>query len=298
MPAPSTQPKIAQQSPPLAEAPFFLPHELAFLALFVSTGLRLALVGQTRLALPFAALSVAVVTLAYWTRRHSSSTRTRLRLLTYVPLMMVSYFLLGQCAGFIKLTDAHWLQRMDNWFIRTNASLWMERLTGPMLSDLFSFLYLGFFIYMWSALWHYSRRQLKVFQAFMAGLFVVYGVGFLGYTIVSAAGPYLEMAQQFSRPIQGGRITDAYNAIVLPGTNRTDCFPCLHVAVSAFILFFDLRHSLRRFLWMMLPCAGIWFSTLYLRQHYFTDIVGGVILTGVALWISARSLNSSSSSIH
>jgi membrane-associated phospholipid phosphatase len=81
-------------------------------------------------------------------------------------------------------------------------------------------------------------------------------------------------------------MTDFLTASYSSGTNYTDIFPSLHCAVSAYLLFFDLKWSRRRFTLCVLPCIGIWLSTIYLRYHYFVDIIAGFATAAVALAVA------------
>ena len=65
-----------------------------------------------------------------------------------------------------------------------------------------------------------------------------------------------------------------------------DVFPSVHVAVSAYLLLFDWRHRRRRFRWFLLPCLILWFSTLYLRFHYFVDELAGVVAALAGWWMA------------
>jgi membrane-associated phospholipid phosphatase len=63
------------------------------------------------------------------------------------------------------------------------------------------------------------------------------------------------------------------------------------VAVSGFLLGFDFRHKRRRFWLYLVPCAGLWFSTQYLRYHYLIDLLCGIVLALLALGIAERHYN-------
>lgn len=70
--------------------------------------------------------------------------------------------------------------------------------------------------------------------------------------------------------------------------------PSLHVA-TAFFSGFWLHHLMRRFrapLWIHLVnwtwCVGIIYSTLAVRQHVLVDVAGGLVLGGLAAWLSLR----------
>ena len=73
-----------------------------------------------------------------------------------------------------------------------------------------------------------------------------------------------------------------------------NAFPSLHVATAIFSGIW-LDHLLRRFgapLWSRLFnwmwCIGIIYSTLATRQHVAVDVWAGLVLGGVAAWLSLR----------
>ena len=145
-----------------------------------------------------------------------------------------------------------------------------------------------FFPYLLFSLIYYFIGDIRRLKAFVAGLFSLYGIGFLGYAMVPAAGPYLAFAHEFHVPLTGGMLTQWNNDLVKMGSSGVDVFPSLHVAVSCFLLGFDFRHKRWRFLIYLLPCLGLWLSTIYLRYHYLTDVVVGWCLALFALWTAER----------
>ena len=73
-----------------------------------------------------------------------------------------------------------------------------------------------------------------------------------------------------------------------------NAFPSLHVA-TAFFSGVWLDHLLRRFgappwsrLFNAIWCIGIVYSTIATRQHVAVDVWGGLMLGGVAAWVSLR----------
>jgi membrane-associated phospholipid phosphatase len=168
------------------------------------------------------------------------------------------------------------------------ASLWAERFISPALTDLLSLCYLFFWPLLSFSLLRYFFWQKERRPAFYEGLFTVYGVGFLGYLLVPAAGPYLAFPDLFPVFLDGGLITRINRAVVLAGSSRVDVFPSLHCAVSAYILGFSYRHSRRELWWLLLPVVGLWASTLYLRYHYLVDVTCGFLLAWLGLAIARR----------
>ena len=73
-----------------------------------------------------------------------------------------------------------------------------------------------------------------------------------------------------------------------------NAFPSLHVATAVFSGMW-LHHLLRRFSaprWILIVnsiwCIGILYSTIATRQHVAVDVLGGLVLGGVAAYLSLR----------
>ena len=267
-----------------------LPHEVIFSMFLGITLARLvsALGVFSPLALLYSCLIAAAVALAIWCGKNGEDWRWRLRLGYYPVAMNIAYFTLGTVIPvFHPGKEDAWLQQLDASIIGGNASLWLQRVTHPLFTDFLSACYLFFFPGLILSWFHYFRRELPVLRGFIIGQFTVYGLGFLGYSFVPALGPYLDplMAPQFDVPLTGGWITHFNDHIVRSGSNKVDVFPSLHCGITAFILFFHRRHAPARFRWVLLPTVGLWIATLYLRYHYFVDVIAGFILAAAALWL-------------
>lgn len=168
---------------------------------------------------------------------------------------------------------------------------WSERLDAyatPALTDLMSACYMLFMPLLYGNLLRYFFWQRERRASFLAGLFTVYGVGFLGYMLVPAAGPYAAFAGAFKADLPGGALWHLNQRMVAFGSNGVDVFPSLHAAVSVFILAFAWRHARREF-WLLLPLVlGICASTIYLRYHYLIDVICGLFLAMSAAVVAAR----------
>ena len=134
----------------------------------------------------------------------------------------------------------------------------------------------------------YLSGDLDVLKRFYSGLFSIFGIGFLGYLFVPAVGPYVAMADQFKGELDGLWLT-AWNAqFIQNASNGVDVFPSLHCAVSCFFVSFDWTHTRWRFYVYILPCVGLWVSTVYLRYHYFVDVILGFALCALCLALCSR----------
>lgn len=266
-----------------------LPHEWVFGLLWAMTlgGLawRNGLIARD--ALVFLALLASGSGLVWWSRRGTGEWPWRLRLWFYPLAMNATYFALRTAAPAVTPVrkDAV-LQQLDAALVGGNLSLRLEPLAQPWLTDAMSIAYAVFFPVLLGSWVHYHRAGLPLMKRFFTGFFTVYGVGFLGYLFMPAQGPVFDpaLAAQFARPLPGGWLSALNARIVTEGCNRVDCFPSLHCAISCFVLGFDWRHSRRRF-WVYLgPCLALWVATIYLRYHYFVDVLAGLVLAAFTLW--------------
>jgi membrane-associated phospholipid phosphatase len=266
-----------------------MPHEFFFGLFLVVTWMRLGFavgfLGPDAL-LYFVLIAVNVGAI-WFCRSNGTSMRWRLGSLFY-PLVMNVVFMHMKTA-IPKIHPQRMdgvLQHFDQLGIGTNLSLRLQPLIHPALTEFFSFCYILFFPYLLFSLIYYFCGDVALLKKFVTGLFTIYGIGFLGYSIVPAAGPYISMADQFTKPLDGWWITKWNAAIVAAGSNKVDVFPSLHCAVSSFLLFFDRRHRPWRFRLYLVPAVGLWLSTIYLRYHYFIDVVCGFALAALALWLA------------
>ncbi|MCX6069191.1 MAG: phosphatase PAP2 family protein, partial [Chloroflexi bacterium] len=175
----------------------------------------------------------------------------------------------------------------ERWF-GAILSVRAEAIASPLLTEVISLCYLLFFPYLVISWFTYAWRGLEIFRTLFIGLFTIYGIGFLGYSLVPAGGPHLAFPEQFGAPLSGWVITTFNARVVAEGSNGVDVFPSLHCAVTAFLLWFDRRHSPRRFRVLLVPCLGLWLATIYLRYHYFVDVIGGFALAAFGCWITQR----------
>lgn len=269
--------------------PRLLPHEIIFGAVLIVTWLRLGFVVGffAAIALFYLALAGISGALIYACLRKETNLRWRIRLLFYFGAMNLVYAHLKVAVPAMHSHTADaLLQRADQWLVGTNLSLRMETLVCPALTEFFSACYILFFPYLLFSVILYCVGDLATFKKFTAGLFSIYGLGFFGYTLLPAQGPHLVMADQFTVPLTGGWITHGNSEIVRLGSNHVDVFPSLHCAVSLYFLLFDRAYKLWRFKLYLIPCVGLWISTIYLRYHYFVDLVAGFALSAFSLWLA------------
>ena len=270
-----------------------LPHEVVFTGFLFITWVRLVANGAavTLPAVVFLILIVGGASVIAWAHRHPTPARWRIRLLYYPSIMALAFYYLAPAMALLETPGADVL--LNGWDIALlggNLSAACQSIATPWLTDVMMGAYLFYFIYLVWGIATYCIGDLPRFRLCMVGLFTVHGLGFLGYTIWPAVGPHLHLP--FERPLIGTWFTELVTPMVIGGSNGVDVFPSLHLAVSLYLLGFDWLYNRRRFWWVLGPCVALWVSTIYLRYHYFVDLVVGMGLTAVgwvvAAWWSAK----------
>lgn len=276
-----------------------MPQEIFFGAFLLITWARLVFAtGFFSMSSLFylALIGVNVAAIRFY-RPAEAAWRWRVGLLFYPVAMNLVFAQMKVAIPAInpRLMDSA-LQAIDSLMIGENLSLRLQAITHPVLTELFSICYILFFPYLLFSMVYYFSSDVALLKKFVAGLFTVYGIGFLGYSFVPASGPYIAMADQFQQPLTGFLVTGWNAAVVAKGSNGVDVFPSLHCAVSAFFLFFDRKHRPWRFWIYLAPCVGLWISTIYLRYHYLIDVIIGFLLAAFALGVANRCCETNDSS--
>ncbi len=265
-----------------------LPHEWVFGAFLLLTALRLLThAGAAReWSLVFGGCWLGGVGVFLWAERKPTVGRWRLRLLYYPAVMGISFYALGMAVPLLGIPKVDWLLlRWDRAWLGETPSVAWESWLRPWLEDLAMASYLFFFYYLVAGPAYYCLANIRLFRKCIIGLFTLYGLCFMGYTVLPAAGPHCYLV--FATPLHGPLLLDRTINPINAASNAVDVFPSVHVAASLYLLMFDWRHRRRQFWWRLLPCLLLWLATLYLRFHYFVDLLAGV-LAALAGWGMAQ----------
>jgi membrane-associated phospholipid phosphatase len=212
-----------------------------------------------------------------------------------VPLLacFLIYTNLHDTIGFVNPHDVHdRLVAMDAAIFGLQPCVWAERLITPARTELMQFLYLNFFwIAPSTSLILLVQRRYPAFRATTLGVVTCFFMGYALYVVFPAAPPRLVLAHEFTKNLRGypvGFSTLSAEAFSLLPVDSRAAFPSLHAAASLVALLFAWRH-VRWWFFALLPFTlGLWASTIYLRHHYFVDLVAGWLLAPLAVWTAPR----------
>jgi membrane-associated phospholipid phosphatase len=232
--------------------------------------------------------------LALAVRRWPSSPAVR-ALRETVPLLacFLIYTNLHDSIGFVNPNDVHhWLVGLDEAIFGVQPCVWAERFITPARTEVMQFLYLNFFwIAPSTSVLLLVKRRFPEFRAATLGVVTCFFMGYALYVLFPAAPPRLVLVYEFTKSLRGYPVgfsnLSAQAFSLLPVDSRA-AFPSLHTAASTVALVYAWRH-VRPWFWVLLPfVVGLWASTIYLRHHYFVDLVAGWLLAPAAVWVAPR----------
>ncbi len=210
-----------------------------------------------------------------------------------VPFLVciLIYTNLHDTIGFVNPHDIHhWLDASDRALFGVSPCVWAERFITRGRTELMSWCYASFF---WIApsvpILLLLARRWQDFRQALLGIVTCFYLGYALYVALPAAPPRLYLAHEFHRQLRGYPMQAlSQSALALLPADSRAAFPSLHAAISLLALIYAWRY-LRPWLLILVPGAiGLWASTIYLRHHYFVDLIAGWLLAPVAFVLAPR----------
>ena len=158
-----------------------LPHEILFHLFVLVTWLRLvhAIGFSGSLSLVYASFLSVAALLVCLSAFVEHRLVWRLRLLYYPIVMNIPYLYMAPVVDKIHrgpLLDSP-LRRIDSFLIGENLSLRLEPYTRPVFTELLSFCYMFYILYLTFSMLRYFIDELPLLKRFYLGLFTIYSLG-------------------------------------------------------------------------------------------------------------------------
>ncbi|MDQ3338890.1 MAG: phosphatase PAP2 family protein [Myxococcota bacterium] len=174
------------------------------------------------------------------------------------------------------------LVRADVLLLGSSPAWSLEAIHAPWLTELLAYAYATmFFLPLAVLLVLHARRRDRELRHVALSLQLAFYLGFTIFLLVPARSP--DVIYDFAPLVGHGFYERSMAAWRSLQAVTYDAFPSMHTAISTLALVHAYRLRLR--LWMvMLPIVVLLqFATLYLRQHYFVDVVAGWTVAAIAI---------------
>jgi hypothetical protein len=201
-----------------------------------------------------------------------------------VPAVLLIFFRLREIIPLLNPRDFDAaLHRLDVLLVGGDASVWLEQFANQVTVEWFSFFYYLYFYL--SAAYIFGMiflcRDEQRLASFAASTVLLAAGGHFAYTAVPGLGPYAFLADQYRGPLPGGLFYNLVLVTVEKGGPLRDIFPSLHTAVPVYLTIFSIRHYPRLVVPVGFITCNIVIATLFLRYHYVTDVLTGLLWAGL-----------------
>ena len=190
------------------------------------------------------------------------------------------------------------LMSLDAALFGVQPTIWLEaHAVTPLLTDWMAFSYSLYFFFPAALLVAMHRRgDERRFRTLSVALLLAFFVGFVCYVTIPAVGPRYWLRGQYQVAVLSGTLFRGNASEIFRSVEfvQRDCFPSLHTAISALALIHahmwrDVLPGRGAWRWIFLPLVlSLWVSTVYLRQHWFVDVLGGLALAAALTWTAPR----------
>ena len=175
--------------------------------------------------------------------------------------------------------------QLDQWLFGSTIPQLLQHHISATLTLLMESAYLHFYYLLpiGSLIYLHLTDDRTTFLRLRQGIIFTLSGGFCFYFLLPVEGPISFIADQFVVPLT------AHHEIVYDAVNSFrfayDCFPSLHTAIPWVTLLLTWRRVNYPLRFIMLAMTlAITASTMYLRYHYGSDVIAGLIWAGAVSW--------------
>jgi len=232
---------------------------------------------------------IAIVGLAAWARTALPQSAVIRYINVFMPLFVIMFVFdsLSSLTHHVNPADMDpALARLDLALFGQHPGVLLESAIHPLITTVLQLCYTSYYflpVALCLILW-FSGERAK-FDRAVFGITLGFFASYIGYLLVPALGPRIYIHAAFTHDLMRGPLATGINDTLnmLEGENR-DAFPSGHTEIVLIVLYYAWAYR-RWFFWVGLPLvSGLIFSTVYLRYHYFVDVVAGVALAPLCVW--------------
>ncbi|MFC2131164.1 phosphatase PAP2 family protein [Bacteroidota bacterium] len=226
------------------------------------------------------------------------------RRLLMAPLV---YLIYSQAQNYIKVINPNDLDYIlinwDRFIFGTDPTVVLDKISFPALTEYLQISYMTYFLMpiIHGVELHFKRDD-KRFNDFAGIVIFSFYISYILYFIMPAIGPRFTLHDfgLTSLEMPGLWLTETLRDIVNQGggiiagavnpaavVNR-DCMPSGHTMMTVvnIIMAFRLKS---KFKWLFLIFGtSLIFATVYLRYHYVVDLIAGIILAFLTIWLEPK----------
>jgi len=235
-------------------------------------------------------LITAVILFIVFTFSHTSNWQKFIR---YFYPMILFTFLYEETASLVHIIFPAWfdyrINALEKQLLGVYPTVWLEKIVSVPLNEFMSLSYFSYyFLFPILGIALYLKKEYKVFNQFLFTIAVAFYISYLGFLLYPVEGPRYALSNFHTLELQGPLFTPLAKWVIDLGGIQGGCMPSSHVAVALIVLIFAFRHHKRLFYILSPFILTLFVGTVYCRFHYASDVVAGILVGGLALWLGEK----------
>ena len=275
---------------------------IVFLVALSLLNLLFADVVQSWLLLSGSNMLLVILIVLFAIKVKNSSSRVVRYIRDWYPVPMILYVFKETYLMVhpIHPRDYDWLLiDIDRWIFGVDPTHWLTGVAHPVVTEILQISYACYYIILLSVFFELDLEKRHT-EYFLGAFLVVYGfyLSYIGYFLVPAVGPRFTLHDFNSMNVDlpGLWFTNTLRDFVNAGESipknasrvvefaQRDAFPSGHTQLTLVILYIAFTSKMKS-RWALLVIGSLLIvSTVYLRYHYFIDVIAGVLFFGVTIW--------------
>ncbi|MCE1190284.1 MAG: phosphatase PAP2 family protein [Ignavibacteria bacterium] len=217
------------------------------------------------------------------------------------PLILLTfkqiYFLIAPIRG---VGDYDFLLiAIDKAILGVNPTYVLKNIANPILTEVLQMCYMSFY-FLPMVLGYSLYKEKKMLQTEYVIFATVYGffISYLGYFLLPAVGPRFTLHNFATNDTElpGLFVTQFLRFVINTGESippgtlnpiahvQRDVFPSGHTMMTAMVMYMAFKYKAKTRFGLLIVGMLLIFATIYLRYHYLTDVLTGLLFTAFALW--------------
>jgi len=182
------------------------------------------------------------------------------------------------------------LFKIDSFILGDDGSRILEKLLwNTDIIEILAFFYIFYFAVLYIPFIKRFFTRTPVFDLFITGFSLTFLIAFFLNIVFPSLGPKFFFPSDFYQyDLVSGHWMNSCDNMIENLSGGYQAFPSLHFGGPAYILLFDFIHNRRRFWVWLLPIIIVWTSAIFLRYHYVTDHIGGLVIVLFSVWITPK----------
>ncbi len=179
------------------------------------------------------------------------------------------------------------LIRLDYAIFGFYPTVMSEKLMSPLFTDFMQLAYSTYyFLPITLGVTLKIKRQDSAFDRSLFLIMLCFYLSYAGYMLMPALGPRYTIGHLQNADLRGYMVAGQLQALLngLEGIKR-DAFPSGHTGIALTVLYLSYRYA-KGLYRVFLPCViALIISTVYCRYHYVVDVLGGVLLALITIFL-------------